>query len=216
METKSNDLLREREALQANGEQEQGGLNPMIYVFKLLYFWPYLMLALVVGLAGAFIYNRYATPEYKVNASLLINESKGGGASTKNLDAALLSGGLGGMTSTTDNEIGIIQSFTLVDMALKGLDLGVRITKLGQFSRQEVYPQRDWVVEVDSFHPQLVDLTVLIETVGQNRYRIVENGKEGHRYQPLRYDYEGQDTEPAEVASDIRTGTYAFGQWVQG
>ena len=50
METKSNDLLREREALQANGEQEQGGLNPMVYVFKLLYFWPYLMLALVVAI----------------------------------------------------------------------------------------------------------------------------------------------------------------------
>lgn len=216
METKSNDLMREREALQANGEQEQGGLNPMVYVFKLLYFWPYLMLALVVGLAGAFIYNRYATPEYKINASLLINESKQGAGGLKNLDAALLSGGLGGMTSTTDNEMGIVQSFTLVDLALKELDLGVRITKLGQFSREEVYPHRDWVVEVDSFHPQLVDLTVLIETVGQNRYRIVENGKEGHRYQPLRYDYEDQDPEPAEVASDIRTGTYAFGQWVQG
>jgi hypothetical protein len=120
------------------------------------------------------------------------------------------------MTSTTDNEMGIVQSFTLVDLALKELDLGVRITQLGQFSREEVYPHRDWVVEVDSFHPQLVDLTVLIETVGQNRYRIVENGKEGHRYQPLRYDYEDQDPEPAEVASDIRTGTYSFGQWVQG
>lgn len=94
METKSNDLLREREALQANADQEQGGISPLIYVFKLLYFWPYLMLALVLGLAGAFVYNRYATPEYKINASLLINESKGGG-SMKNLDAALLNGGLG-------------------------------------------------------------------------------------------------------------------------
>ncbi|MFM8318189.1 MAG: GumC family protein, partial [Bacteroidota bacterium] len=197
-------------------EQEQGGISPMVYVFKILYFWPYLVVALILGLAGAFVYNRYAQPVYKINSSILIIENKGGGSAMKNLDAVLMSGGLGGMTSTTDNELGIIQSFTLVDLALKELDFGVRLTKLGQFSREEVYPHRGIVVEVDSFHPQLVDLSLRIELQGKGRYRITENGQEGHLYDPLRYTYRGEEPEPEMVASDIRSVSYAFGQWVEG
>jgi len=114
MESNAQSLQNERDLLHQNGEQEQGGISPMVYVFKLLYFWPYLVVAMVLGLAGAFVYNRYAQPVYKINSSLLVIENKGGGGAMKNLDAVLMSGGLGGMTSTTDNELGIIQSFTLV------------------------------------------------------------------------------------------------------
>ncbi|MFM8978214.1 MAG: hypothetical protein ACKOJE_09215, partial [Bacteroidota bacterium] len=185
MESNTQSLQNERDLLHQNGEQEQGGISPMVYVFKILYFWPYLVVALVLGLAGAFVYNRYAQPVYKINSSLLVIENKGGGGAMKNLDAVLMSGGLGGMTSTTENELGIIQSFTLVDLALKELDFGVRLTKLGQFSREEVDPHRGIVVEVDSFHPQLVDLSLRIELQGKGRYRITENGQEGHLYDPL-------------------------------
>ena len=216
MESNAQSLQNERDLLHQNGEQEQGGISPMVYVFKLLYFWPYLVVAMVLGLAGAFVYNRYAQPVYKINSSLLVIENKGGGGAMKNLDAVLMSGGLGGMTSTTDNELGIIQSFTLVDLALKELDFGVRLTKLGQFSREEIYPHRGFVVEVDSFHPQLVDLSLRIELQGKGRYRITENGQEGHLYDPLQYTYRGEEEEPEMVSSDIRSGSYAFGQWVEG
>lgn len=67
----------------------------MVYVFKLLYFWPYLVVAMVLGLAGAFVYNRYAQPVYKINSSLLVIENKGGGGAMKNLDAVLMSGDWG-------------------------------------------------------------------------------------------------------------------------
>jgi len=216
MESNAQSLQNERNLLHQNGEQEQGGISPIVYVFKILHFWPYLVVALVLGLAGAFVYNRYAQPVYKINSSLLVIENKGGGSAMKNLDAVLMSGGLGGMTSTTDNELGIIQSFTLVDLALKELDFGVRITKLGQFSREEIYPHRGIVVEVDSFHPQLVDLSLRIELQGKGRYRITENGEEGHLYDPLRYTYKGEEAEPEMVTSDIRSASYAFGQWVEG
>ena len=198
-----------------NGEQEMPGLHPMVYVFKLLYFWPYLIMALVVGLAGAFVFNKYAEPVYKVNSSLMIIENKGGSSGLKNLDAALLSGGLGGMTSTTDNEMGIVQSYGMVHAALKELDFGVKVVRLGQFSREELYPHAAFRVEVDSFHPQLTDLALMIELEGGSRYRIVENGEEGKLYDPVLLDYaDGKGKEP--VASDIRTGTYAWGQWVEG
>ena len=218
MEANSSAAAPHREGIPVNGEQEQGGTSPMVYVFKLLYFWPYLLVALVMGLAAAFIYNRYAQPVYNINASLLIREDKGA-SSMKNLDAMLMGGGFGGATSTTDNEMGIIQSYALVDQTLKELDFGVEVTRLGQFSREEVYPHQVLVLEVDSFHPQLVEMAIEIEVLGKGRYRITENGKEGSLYDPLRFskiqeDLGSEEDEP--VASDIRTGTYAFGQWLEG
>ena len=117
MEANPSAAAPHREGIPVNGEQEQGGTSPMVYVFKLLYFWPYLLVALVMGLAAAFIYNRYAQPVYNINSSLLIREDKGA-SSMKNLDAMLMGGGLGGATSTTDNEMGIIQSYALVELQL--------------------------------------------------------------------------------------------------
>ena len=215
MSAPTNPALPQPEHNLPNGEQEMPGLHPMVYVYKLLYFWPYLIMALVVGLAGAFIYNKYAEPVYKVNSSLMIIENKSGSSGLKNLDAALLSGGLGGMTSTTDNEMGIVQSYGMVHAALSELDFGIKVVRMGQFSREEQYPHAAFVVEVDSFHPQLTDLTLSIELEGGGRYRLVENGEEGKVYDPALLDYaDGKGKDP--VPSDIRQGTYAWGQWLEG
>ncbi|MFM9143047.1 MAG: hypothetical protein ACKOPP_03505, partial [Bacteroidota bacterium] len=76
MSVNQNPALPQPDPNLPNGEQEMPGLHPMVYVFKLLYFWPYLIMALVAGLAGAFVYNKYAEPVYKVNSSLMITENK--------------------------------------------------------------------------------------------------------------------------------------------
>ena len=81
--------------------------------------WYFFLIAILVALICAFLYNRYTTPVYRVSATLLINEGKKGGL-TEN--SQFLEGlGLGAGTQNLDNQIAVLSSKTLIGRTLDEL-----------------------------------------------------------------------------------------------
>ena len=60
--------------------QQEDDIDLRKLFFKLLSYWHYFAIAIVVTLICAWLYNRYATTKYRVTSTLLIEEDKKGSA----------------------------------------------------------------------------------------------------------------------------------------
>ncbi|WP_343704426.1 polysaccharide biosynthesis tyrosine autokinase [Chitinophaga sp.] len=98
--------------------QDQTDLLALIR-YRYLSHWPLFVLISILAVAGAFVYLRYATPVYKVSATLLVKEE-----SKKIGDTDLLSQlDLFGSDKNIENEMQILSSRTLADAVAKNLHL---------------------------------------------------------------------------------------------
>ena len=102
--------------------------------------WLWFLISVFITLFLAFLYLRYATPIYNINATVLIKDAKsnsfGGG------DNALLQdlSGLGSMgTNSVDNEIEIFKSKKLMNAVVKDNDLQTVIKTQGNIKDSELY-----------------------------------------------------------------------------
>ena len=55
------------------------GVNLEKLLSKVLQYWPVFVVAILLSLAVAYVYLRYATPKYMVNAKVLIKDDRKGG-----------------------------------------------------------------------------------------------------------------------------------------
>lgn len=55
-------------------EQDEEQIDLKELIFKYLKFWPYIVICAFLGLFCAFLVNRYATPIYKIDASVVVND----------------------------------------------------------------------------------------------------------------------------------------------
>src|SRR5664279_5640552 len=86
---------------------------------KYLPYWPMFLLALIVAVGIAFVYLLYKTPIYKATASILIKDEKKGNEESKMAESLdLISSNV-----IVENEIEILQSYTLMVNAVKALNL---------------------------------------------------------------------------------------------
>ena len=76
--------------------------------------WPYILGVLVASLAGAYVYLRYQPPVYNINSTVMIKQ----GDKTKSTAATALASmqdlGTMSMANNFDNEIEILQSYSLI------------------------------------------------------------------------------------------------------
>ncbi len=81
------------------------------FVSKYLPYWPLFLLAILIGLAVAYTYIRYATPIYQATATLIIKDEKKGNEESKLVES------LDQISSKkiVENEIEILQSRKLME-----------------------------------------------------------------------------------------------------
>ena len=60
------------EELQDFSENEESNFDLKAEIFKYLAYWKWIVLGIVVGVAVAYLYNRYTIPEYRTEASMMI------------------------------------------------------------------------------------------------------------------------------------------------
>ena len=99
--------------------------------------WHWFILSLFLSLLIAMIFLRYKTPEYKINASLLVrDDTKGSDLG----DAIVLQGlGLASGKSNVDNEVELLKSRTLNESVVKDLQLYVQYFSSGKIKKTEIY-----------------------------------------------------------------------------
>src|SRR6478736_8075166 len=81
---------------------------------KYLAHWKWFVLGVFVTVFLAFLYLRYATPQYQASTTILVKDEKKGGMLSE-LSAFADLGIAGGTNSNVDNEIEILKSRTIVE-----------------------------------------------------------------------------------------------------
>ncbi|MGB1411154.1 MAG: hypothetical protein ACPG59_06390, partial [Flavobacteriaceae bacterium] len=121
---------------------------------RILVHWPVLVLSVSIGLAVAFLYNRYTANVYKVQATVAVEE-------TENPLAASIDGmlnlGLGfGGNGIVDTRIAILKSYAHNIRVARELNLGVALYNKGRLNKREIYKPSHFSIEFDREHNQLV------------------------------------------------------------
>ncbi|GEP97447.1 GumC family protein [Chitinophaga cymbidii] len=101
--------------------------------------WYWFVLSGILGLAAAFVYLRYATPMYMINAKVLVSdEKKGAGLAGENPMLEGISGMLGAK-STVDNEVEILKTRTLMERVVEDLCAYITYFHKGNLRDAELY-----------------------------------------------------------------------------
>jgi uncharacterized protein involved in exopolysaccharide biosynthesis len=103
--------------------QENDTINIRAELEKYLIHWKWFALGVLLALVLAFLYLRYATPQYQASTTILIKNDKKGGISEEL--AAFEDLGIGGSSKNIDNEIEIIKSRKLISDVIDTLQLDV-------------------------------------------------------------------------------------------
>lgn len=143
------------------------------FLNKLLKNWYWLALGAFIGLALAFLYLRYTTPIYQINAKVLVNdEKKGAGA-----DNALLGdlAGLMGGKSTVENEVEILKTRTLMEQVVQELNANIIYYRKGNIRDIELYesPFKVSLLQTDSLFESSI---FQLKSLENNKVEISKEG----------------------------------------
>ena len=184
--------------------QEEETLDLKVIIIKILSYWYLFAIGIVVALILGFIYNRYTPSVYQTSASVFIKEDKMG------IDPTSMMTGLTFKSNINiDNEIGILQSFSLKERTIKELEFfNVSYYLKGSVATRELYKETPFNVELDYDTAQVVGVNYQIEFIDNGQYRL--KSKEGRKSV---YDYNKDQNIGVKEVQDFE-GVYKLGEWV--
>ncbi|MBC7845824.1 MAG: polysaccharide biosynthesis tyrosine autokinase [Flavobacterium sp.] len=121
-------------------EDQNEDFNVREAIERYLSHWQWFVLAVCLSVTVAYVYLRYTTSQYQASTTILVKDDKKGGMLSEL--SAFSDMGLGsGMKSNLDNEIEILKSRTLVERAVRKLELNVTIIEKGKVNTIERYKE---------------------------------------------------------------------------
>ena len=164
------------------------GSKPVDYktiIFEYLLHWRFIALCLVLSLVGTYFYLRQQTPVYRIASTVLIKQGEKNKASSVAQMAVIQDLGSFSMANNFDNEVEIIQSYTLTKKVVQTLGLYIDYELENKFSYSyPLYkhsPVRVWMTPEDAENlPSLLEAQV--ELAADNRFAAMvsyvdENGE---------------------------------------
>ena len=106
-------------------EQTEEGLDFRVIFGYLRTYWWLFLLSVMVCVAGAVVYLRYAKPVYNMSAKVLLQDSEKGGSISSPADV-LADFGMQSKVSNVENEIALMSSMTVVRRAVVETNLYTR------------------------------------------------------------------------------------------
>lgn len=184
--------------------QEEDTIDLKSIIIKIISYWYLFVIGIVVALTIGFIYNRYTPKVYQNSATVYVKEDKMG------IDPTSMMTGLTFKSSINiDNEIAILQSFSLKERTLKELEFfNVSYYSTGRVATRELYTSTPFNVELDYDTLQTVGIKYNIEFLDNNQYRLTtKESKCGV------FDYvKGLGTGKKEVIES--NNVYNLGEWI--
>ena len=113
--------------------------------------------SVIAFIVAAWVYLRYATPEYEINAKILIKDDKKDADANLPDQGMLQSIGLLSGKSNVDNELEIIKTELLMEQVVKTLQLNVKYFGKGRIKTTELYNDRPFD------HDELIHLGINID-----------------------------------------------------
>ncbi|MCB0572318.1 MAG: polysaccharide biosynthesis tyrosine autokinase, partial [Phaeodactylibacter sp.] len=151
-------------------EDKPFDLRAFFNKYILRYWWLY-ALGLLLGGAGAWLYLRYAIPQYQVKCTLLIKDPATSGevASEQLLLQEL---GMSGANKNIQNEIPILKSRTLMEETVRRLGLDVTTTAIGRVRNSVQYHRSPVGVERLDSLSKAYRGKVLIQPLDNQRFHL--------------------------------------------
>lgn len=188
--------------------QEEENIDLKNIIVKVLSYWYLFVAGVFIALVLGFIYTRYTPSIYQVSATVFVKEDK------MSVDPTSMMTGLTFKSSINiDNEIGILQSFSLRERAIKEMEfLNVSYFITGRLSTSELYKSTPFNVELDYNTPQFIGNKYRIDFIDQETYRLTTKESKG-----LPYDYTTDEFLKLGVPYVLMPeldSVYRFGEWV--
>src|SRR5690606_31352079 len=154
-----------------------------ILIFDYLRHWYWFAISLVVSLFIAFLYLRYATPQYEVVSKVLIKDEKKGGG-TLDPAAAFQDLDIFKSNQNINNEIEVLRGRTLMYRVLKELHLETTFYTEGNIKTTEIYGKNVPInITLTSLDSTALGNRIKIQIKNQNNYILTdENGESEHAF----------------------------------
>jgi tyrosine-protein kinase Etk/Wzc len=146
---------------------------------KYLHYWKWFVLGVFIALIGSYLYLRYTPNLYEVSTSILIDDESSGSLPSE-LAAFEELGLLGGGKKSVENEIGILQSRTLMERVVKQLDLSILYYAQGKVRASEVHknvlPFKITFLSKDSLFYKR-DTIFKLQFVSKNKFKLTSDNE---------------------------------------
>lgn len=151
-------------------EPEQHAVSLRILIDKFTAHWYWFILFIVLGIAAAWLFLRYATPTYNIKAKILVqDEQKGSNIPGQEVLEQLQ---MFGAKSNVDNEVEILQSRSLMEQVVKNLQLNVSYWYDNGLNEKELFRQLPFQVRWQSLRDSLKAVWYAIEPLSETEFRI--------------------------------------------
>ncbi|MBW8362805.1 MAG: polysaccharide biosynthesis tyrosine autokinase [Kaistella sp.] len=150
---------------------------------RYLRWWPLFMASALLGLSVAWIYLRYATPQYMSKASLYVKSSAGKQGGMVGLEDFQNMALPGLMSNEVDNEISVVKSKPLLYNVVKSLGLEIKAINEGNVKEAELY-------ETSPFRGKILNLKSP-RNFGSHTYTITPVGTQGFKLKDAKKEISG-------------------------
>ena len=132
--------------------------------FKFFRFWYFFALTIFVALVIAFLFNKYTKPVFEVKTTVLLKDDKA--------NQNLIGLGLMNNKQNLENEMGIINSYSLAKRTINNLDFEISYFEEDNFVTHELYKSSPIKVEMDWEHPQPKNIKFNLFVLSNVKYRL--------------------------------------------
>lgn len=151
--------------MQQNNEEQSIDIKNLIFIF--LDHWYWFLIAGVVALAIGYVINRYSTKVYQTTGTVIVKDGRQG------LDPTMIMSNINfGNQQKLENEIAILNSYTLTERVVKKMGIEVTYYGKGRISGSELYDDSPFEVEFDRSVPQAVGLVYNISFNDDNYFTL--------------------------------------------
>lgn len=119
-------------------QEDEKRVDYKAILFEYLLYWPVIVSVLVLFLGGAYVYLRYRTPVYSVSSTVLIKQGDKTKPNSSSALASMQDLGMLSMANNFDNELEILQAYTLIKKVVTTLNLYIDYTADGGFGYNPV------------------------------------------------------------------------------
>ena len=119
-------------------EEKEEKADYRALLFRYIIRWPWFVASILACLLVAWLYLRYSTPVYNIEASIIIKDEKNGGSAGGDL-GAFEDLGFVSSSKNIDNEIEIIQSKSLIKDVVTELGLYIQYQAVARINNRELY-----------------------------------------------------------------------------
>ena len=156
-------------------EEEQGAFSVQDIIKVFVLNWKWFVVSIVACVALCFVYLRYATPSYQMDAKLLIKDDPNGPRRSR-MSGMMQMEALGMMVNSygTENEIEILNSNILARQIVENLKLYVSYKSVGKVKDRIMYKNQPINVDMDKQHLNRLNVPMTLKIERKNGKYVVE------------------------------------------